>query len=72
MPALLIKDVPPDVHAWLKAEAERNRRSMAQQVIVLFEERMRQFQPLHFPVPFRTRSPLTARFIDQAKHEGRP
>ena len=72
MPALLIKDVPPDVHAWLKEEAVRNRRSMAQQVIVLFEERMRRFRPLHVPKPFATRAPLTAEFINAAKRAGRP
>ena len=72
MAALLIKDLPTDVHEWLKQEAERNRRSMTQQVIVLFEERMRHFKPVHFPPPFKTRTPLTPEFIDQAKKEGRP
>jgi hypothetical protein len=71
MPALLIKNLPRDVHVWLKAEAERNRRSMTQQVIVLFEERMRRFQPVHFPPPFPMRTPLTPEFIDRAKKEGR-
>ena len=71
MPALLIKDMPREVHEWLKAEAERNRRSMTKQAIVVFEERMRRFQPLRFPAPTRTRTPLTEKFIDQAKREGR-
>lgn len=72
MPALLIKDMPTDVHEWLKHEAEVNRRSMTQQVIVLFEERMRKFRPVHFGAPVKTRTPLTAKFIDEAKKEGRP
>jgi hypothetical protein len=72
MPSLLIKDVPREVHEWLKREAERNRRSMTQQAIVVFEERMRRFQPLKFPPPARTRTVLTAEFIAQAKREGRP
>jgi hypothetical protein len=71
MSALLIKDMPREVHEWLKAEAERNRRSMTQQAICVFEERMRRFQPVRFPSPLRTRTPLTAKFIDQAKREGR-
>ncbi len=71
MPALLIKDIPREVHDWLKREAERNRRSMTQQAIVIFEERMRRFQPMKFPSPARTRTLLTAEFIDQAKREGR-
>lgn len=72
MAALLIKDLPSDVHDWLKREAEAHRRSMTQQVIVIFEERMRKFRPVHFGPPVRTRSPLTAEFIDRAKKEGRP
>lgn len=71
MPSLLIKDVPSEVHAWLKREAERNRRSMTQQVIVLFEERMHCFHPVRFSQPMRTRTPLTAEFIHRAKREGR-
>jgi hypothetical protein len=71
MASLLIKDIPPEVHAWLKREAERNRRSMTQQAIVVFEERMRHFRPVSFPPPVRTRTVLTAEFIDRAKREGR-
>lgn len=71
MSSLLIKDVPREVHEWLKREAERNRRSMTQQAIVVFEERMRRFQPVKFPAPLRTRALLTTEFIDQAKREGR-
>jgi hypothetical protein len=71
MPALLIKDIPREVHEWLKREAERNRRSMTQQAIVVFEERMRRFRPVRFPPPVQTRTVLTAEFIDQAKREGR-
>lgn len=72
MPALLIKDLPADVHGWLKREAEAHRRSMTQQVIVLFEERMRKFQPVHFGPPIKTRTSLTPAFVDRAKKEGRP
>jgi hypothetical protein len=71
VPGLLIKSIPREVHEWLKREAERNRRSMTQQAIVVFEERMRRFQAVKFPPPVRTRTVLTAQFIDQAKREGR-
>jgi hypothetical protein len=71
MPALLIKDIPREVHEWLKREAERNRRSMTQQAIVVLEERMRRFRPVRFPPPTETRTVLTAGFIDRAKREGR-
>jgi hypothetical protein len=72
MSALLIKDIPPEVHEWLKHEAKRNRRSMTQQAIVILEEEMRRFHPVKFPPPVRTRTILTAEFIDRAKREGRP
>jgi hypothetical protein len=71
MPALLIKDFPPEVHDWLKREAERNRRSMTQQAILILEERMRRFQRVRFPRPVKTRTLLEADFIDRAKREGR-
>jgi hypothetical protein len=71
MPALLIKDIPREVHEWLKREAERNRRSMTQQAIVVLEERMRRFRPVRFPPPVQTRTILTGEFIDRAKREGR-
>ena len=71
MPALLIKNIRREMHEWLKREAERNRRSMTQQAIVVLEERMRRFRAVRFPAPVRTRTILTAEFIDRAKREGR-
>ncbi|MEI6808963.1 MAG: hypothetical protein WCN95_09580 [bacterium] len=71
MAALLIKDLPVDIHVWLKQEAQRNRRSMTQQAIVLFEERMQKFQQIHWSRPFKTRTPLTDEFITRAKKRGR-
>lgn len=72
MAALLIKDLPADVHRWLKDEAAKNRRSMTQQAIVLFEERMHKFRPVHFGPPLKLREPLTDDFVNEAKREGRP
>jgi len=71
MPSLLIKNIPRRLLAWLKREAERNRRSMTQQAIVVLEARMRRFRAVRFPPPVRTRTTLTAEFIDHAKREGR-
>jgi hypothetical protein len=71
MPTFLIRNIPREVYEWLKREAERNRRSMTQQAIVVLEERMRHFHPVKFPPPVHTRKVLTAEFIDRAKREGR-
>ena len=38
MPALVIKECPPELHAKLKQEAAKNRRSMTQQTIILLEQ----------------------------------
>jgi hypothetical protein len=67
MAGLLIKDIPREVHEWLKREAKRNRRSMTQQAIVVLEERMHRFRALKFPPPARTRTLLTAEFIGQRR-----
>ena len=72
MASLLIKDLPRDVHTWLKREANKNRRSMTQQAIVILQERMKRIRPVRFPAPLKTRTPLTMEFIDRAKREGRP
>lgn len=72
MASLLIKDLPRNVHNWLKREASKNRRSMTQQAIVILQERMKLIHPVRFPEPQKTRTPLTMEFIDRAKREGRP
>jgi len=72
MPAILIKDVPTDVHAWLKEEAARNRRSMTQQAVVLLEALMTHPRAIQFPSPLALKGvPLTFQEIDHAKKEGR-
>ncbi len=38
MASILLKDVPPQLHQWLKDEAARNRRSMCQQTLELLEK----------------------------------
>lgn len=75
MSSLLIKDVPPEIHAWLRHEAERNRRSMTQEALVLFEERMAgTFKPVRkmtYDCPVRTCKPLTSDWVVAAIREGR-
>lgn len=72
MPSLLIKDLPSEIHLWLKQEAEANRRSMTQQALVVFEERMHGFQTVRFPPPVKTKTVLTDEFFQRAKRSGRP
>ncbi len=52
MPALLVKDSPPELNDWLKAEARINRRSLSQQVLVCLEWCMRTYGEAQFRNPF--------------------
>ena len=71
MAALLIKNLPPPLHAWLKEEAVRNRRSMTQQTIVLLEQRMHGMRPVPFTRPVQSLKPIPADFFTRAIREGR-
>lgn len=37
MASLLIKDLPEDIHRWIKAEAAKNHRSMTRQIVYLLD-----------------------------------
>jgi hypothetical protein len=75
MPSILIKDVPKEIHAWLKREADRNRRSMMQEALVVFEERMAgTFRPvakMTYDRPARTRKAVSTEWVVGAIREGR-
>ena len=73
MSAILIKNAPPRVHAWLKTTATENRRSMAQQAIWCFEQCMGGMaRGTAFPGPvLLAGGPLTLDEIDAAKKAGR-
>lgn len=71
MPSMLIKDMPSELHSWLRREAARNRRSMTQHLIFLIAECMRSFRAVRLPPPVRTRTMLTAEFLDKARRQGR-
>ena len=75
MSSLLIKDMPNEIHAWLKREAERNRRSMTQEALVVFEEKMsgtfKAVPKMTYERPVRTRKAVTADWVVAAIREGR-
>ena len=56
MSALLVKDSPPELNNWLKAEARLNRRSLSQQVLVCLEWCMKTYGDAQFRNPFGTSS----------------
>lgn len=72
MPGLVIKDFPPELHRKLKERAARHHRSMTKEVVALLEQAFGQEQRRgKFPPPFKGRFPVTDKFIDRAKREGR-
>lgn len=71
MPALLIKDVPPELHARLKREAARNHRSMNRHALVLLEQAINLSAAPEFPVPVKGKFLLTDKWLKAAKREGR-
>lgn len=77
MPGLLIKDLPPEVHARLKARARANRRSMGREALVLLEAALsgRAGPPTLETIDrlrVHGRSPLTPAILEEASDKGRP
>lgn len=73
MPALLIRDLPPEVHQKLKLLAQRNGRSLSAEAASLIEQALAaQTQPIgELPVPFVGAFPLTDEWLNRAKNESR-
>lgn len=73
MSALLIRSLPPEVHARLKVLAQRNRRSLSEEAAHLLEEALAAQMPLAAqpPTPFTGAFPLSDEWLDTAKREGR-
>lgn len=72
MPTLLVRNIPPELHARLKAQAKAHRRSLAGEVLEVIERGMNtpgppMVRPLPPPIPLRhpTTMEETLRFIDE-------
>ena len=75
MPSILIKDVPKEIHDWLKHEAVRNRRSMTQQALVFFEaaqsNSVRPVRPIANAHKFTLKKNVDSAWVAAAIREGR-
>jgi hypothetical protein len=73
MSALLIRDLPEELHRVLKQRAAQNRRSMAKEAMHLLELALTMSgnTPPDLPPPFVGNFPLTDDWLDQAKQAGR-
>lgn len=70
MPSLVIKNLPPEIHRRLKAEAIRNHRSMTKQAIEILDRGSFNPTPVRKIKPFKGRFLLTEDFVNSAKREG--
>lgn len=71
MPALVIKELPSELHRRLKEEAAQHHRSMTQEAIVILEQALHRVRPVPAFKPFRGAFALTNEFINGAKRDGR-
>ena len=71
MPALVIKDLPVELHRRLKDEAAQCHRSMMQQAIAILERGLHRPRPIPVFKACRGSFPLTNEFINTAKQDGR-
>ena len=71
MPALVIKDLPVELHRRLKDDAAQNHRSMTQQAIVILERQLHSIRSIPPFKAYKNNFPLTNEFINEAKREGR-
>lgn len=78
MASLIIRDIPPELHRRLKAQAKKARRSMGKEALHLIEQVMAGgsvsvpggFVLKELPVPYKGRFPLTDKLINKWKREG--
>lgn len=72
MAALVIRNLPEELHAKLKARAVRHHRSMNREAIALLEEALSENGGVReVPPPYQGNFPLSGDFIDDAKKKGR-
>jgi plasmid stability protein len=71
MEALLLKNLPKGLKQRLKREAERHRRSMTQQAVVILEQGLPPGLPWPLPKPIEPLKPVTAAMIRSGIRQGR-
>jgi plasmid stability protein len=71
MASLVIKNLPEDIHARLKAAAVKNHRSMTGQAVAILEEGLGAKRSADMPKPIAFPFKITQEFLDRAKREGR-
>lgn len=68
---ILIKGVPPELKRRLREEADRNRRSVNQQILLILERATNPLPPIKLPRPIKPKRPFTHEWLMRAMREGR-
>ncbi|MFH1039161.1 MAG: Arc family DNA-binding protein [PVC group bacterium] len=71
MPALLIKNLPPDLHERLRRCAAEHHRSMNREVIAILEKEIGARQPGELPPPVKGLKPVDGEWIAQVIRDAR-
>ncbi len=70
MGTLVIKNLPEDLHARLKEQAQRHHRSVTKEVVNLLEQGLEQVAPLPSPLRLKSGRVLSAEEIEDAINDG--
>ena len=72
MPALVIKNLPPELHQKLKERARRHHRSMTREAVAILEQALEGGTAVkEVPPPYKGRITLTQDMLERARREGR-
>ncbi len=71
MSAVMIRDLPDELHELLKEDARRHHRSMSKHIVAILEGALSERRKSTLPQPLKMPHRITPEFIDWAKREGR-
>lgn len=70
MNTVILEDLPEHLHARLKEQAARNRRSVSREAFAILSANLIGADIDNLP-PYKAKAPLTDELIEQAKRKGR-
>ena len=71
MTAVIVRDLPEELHGLLKEDARQHHRSMSKHIVAILEDALSERRKSVLPKPLKTSHRVTPEFIDWAKREGR-
>lgn len=71
MPAIVLENVPADLHRRLSEQAERNHRSASQELLTIMARALQSVPPLPTVTPIQPQRPFSHEWLMEAMREGR-